>query len=47
MNKFDLKKSIAKEDCFSLIAELTGINSWIEEKRLKGTEKADQEIVAA
>jgi len=26
---FDSKKSTAKEDCFSLISELTGLTDWL------------------
>lgn len=44
---FDLKKSIAKEDCLSLISELTGINEWLETKKSKAVEKGEQEAVLA
>lgn len=44
---FDLKKSIAKEDCLSLISELTGINSWLESKKSKVADKTEQEVVVA
>lgn len=30
---FDARKSTAKEDCFNLISEITGINKWLEDKR--------------
>lgn len=32
---FDLQKSNAREDCLSLISEITGINRWKEEKNLQ------------
>jgi len=34
---FDTRKSSAKEDCFSLITEITGINKWLKEKNTKKT----------
>lgn len=36
---FDAKKSSAKEDCFSLIAEITGITHWIKEKAIGKKQK--------
>lgn len=41
---FDLSKSAGREDCLNLIAEVTGINPWLEENS-KNTEK-EQEVEA-
>lgn len=46
---FDLVKSSAREDCLTLITELTGINKWIEEKGAtnKGSMQAVEEMAIA
>lgn len=34
---FDVRKSTAKEDCFALISELTGISDWVESKKVSSS----------
>ncbi|WP_131784102.1 ParA family protein [Legionella gresilensis] len=43
---FDLKNSTAKEDCWSLISEITGISSWLETKTNKKNEILKKEAAA-
>lgn len=38
---FDIRKSSAKEDCFSLITEVTGINRWLKDKKTSKTDHPD------
>lgn len=40
---FDLQKSSGREDCISLITEITGINKWIEEKSASNKGAAAQQ----
>ena len=41
---FDLRKSTAKDDCFSLISEITGINEWSDAKKLTVSSVAKKEV---
>ena len=43
---FDARKSSAKEDCFSLITELTGISDWVSRGKTKTSAEEIEEAVA-
>ena len=43
---FDANKSTAKEDCFSLICELTGLSSWVEKGKSSSTIKDNEGVFA-
>jgi chromosome partitioning protein len=42
---YDIRKSAAKEDCFSLISEIVGINKWVEQKELTKTSSYSEGLV--
>lgn len=42
---FDLKKSTAKEDCYSLISEITGLSDWVQMRRSTQGSKSIEDSV--
>jgi len=43
---FEAKRSTAKEDCFSLIAEVTGLSQWVESGKTSSRAKVAEDAVA-
>lgn len=44
---FDSRKSTAKEDCFSLISELTGLSDWVKQGKNRAGSKVVEDAVVA
>jgi chromosome partitioning protein len=45
---FDLRKSSAKEDCFTLVSELIGLTDWSDaSKGIRSSRRSEVETVAA
>lgn len=44
---FDARKSTAKEDCFALISELTGLSEWVKSCKSRSSQKVVEESAVA
>jgi len=44
---FDSRKSTAKEDCFSLISELTGLSDWVKNRKSHASSKTNEDTALA